>query len=107
MFLFIMFLVCSSSIFDIVMIDDESMYKFAKCLALFSRELSGRLHVGMVPRCCLPANAPYWLGRVVVHGSDSFIESYIIHPPLVGQAELVLRGKSCYALTFFSDVPYI
>jgi hypothetical protein len=102
-----MFLVCSSSIFDIVMIDDESMYKFAKCLALFSRELSGRLHVGMVPRCCLPANAPYWLGRVVVHGSDSFIESYIIHPRLVGQAELVLRGKSCYALTFFSDIPYI
>jgi hypothetical protein len=47
MFLFIMFLVCSSSIFDIVMIDDEFMYKFTKRLALFSRELSGRLHVGV------------------------------------------------------------
>jgi hypothetical protein len=88
------------------MIDDEFMYKFAKRLALFSRELSGRLHVGMVHRCFLPANAPYWLGRVVVHESDSFIESYIIHPPLVGQAELVLCGKSCYVLAFFSDVPY-
>jgi hypothetical protein len=37
MFLFIMFLVCSSSIFDIVMINNEFMYMFAKCLALFSR----------------------------------------------------------------------
>jgi hypothetical protein len=101
-----MLLVCSSSIFDIVMMDDEFMYKFAKHLALFSRELSGRLHVGVVPRCCLPENAPYWLGRVVVRESDSFVESYIIHPPLVGQAELVLHGKSCYILAFFSDVPY-
>jgi hypothetical protein len=82
MFLFIMFLVCSSSIFDIVMIDDEFMNKFAKRLALLSRELSGRLHVGVVPRCCLPANAPYWLGHVIVCGSDSFVESYIIHPPV-------------------------
>jgi len=32
MSLFIMFLVCSSSIFDIVMIDNEFMYKFAKRL---------------------------------------------------------------------------
>jgi hypothetical protein len=31
-FLFIMFLVCSSSIFDIVMIDYEFMHKFAKRL---------------------------------------------------------------------------
>jgi hypothetical protein len=106
MFLFIMFLVCSSSIFDIIMIHDEFMYKFAKHLALFSRELSGRLHVGVVPRCYLPANAPYWLGRVVVRGSDSFVESYIIHPPLVGQTELVLREKSWYVLAFFSDVSY-
>ena len=43
MSLFIMFLVCSSSIFDIVMIDNEFMYKFEKRLALDSRELSGRL----------------------------------------------------------------
>jgi hypothetical protein len=88
------------------MIDDEFMYKFAKRLALFSRELSGRLHVGVVPRCYLPANAPYWLGRVLVCGSDRFFESYIIHPMLVGQAELVLHGKSCYVMSFFNDVPY-
>jgi hypothetical protein len=106
MFLFIMFLVCSSSIFHIVMIDHEFMYKFVKRLALFSRELGGRLRVGVVPRCCLPTNEPYLLGCVVVRGSVSFIESYIIHPPLVGQTELVLHGKSCCVLAFFSDVPY-
>ena len=39
MSLIIMFLVCSSSIFDIVMIDNEFMYKFAKRLALDAREL--------------------------------------------------------------------
>jgi hypothetical protein len=44
MFLFIMFLVCSSSTFDMVMIDNEFMYKFAKRLALFARGLSGRCH---------------------------------------------------------------
>ena len=51
MSLFIMFLVCSSSIFDIVTIDNEFMYKFAKRLALDARELSGRSHVGVVLKC--------------------------------------------------------
>ena len=45
MSLFIMFLVCSSSIFDIVIIDNEFMYKYAKCLALDKWELSGRSYV--------------------------------------------------------------
>ena len=75
MSLFIMFLVCSSSIFDIVMIDNEFMYKFAKRLALSAWELSGRSHVGMVLRCYLPANLSYWLGRVVVRDDDSFVHS--------------------------------
>jgi len=80
-----MLLVCSSSIFDIVMIDNEFMYKFAKRLALDSRELSGRWHVGVVLRCYLPANVSYWPGRLVVRDSDSFVDSYIVHPSLIGQ----------------------
>jgi hypothetical protein len=80
MFLFIMFLVCSSRSFDMVMIDNEFMYMFAKRLAFFTRELSGRSHVSMVFRCDLPANTSYWSGHVVVRGSDSFIESYIVYP---------------------------
>ena len=106
MSLFIMFLVCSSSIFDIVMIDNEFMYEFAKRLALVARELGGRSHVGMVLRCYLPTNVSYWLGHVVVRDSDSFVDSYIVHATLIGQAEFVLRSKSCYVLIYFSNVPY-
>ena len=101
-----MLLVCSSSIFDIVMIDNEFMYKFAKRLALDTWELSGRSHVGGVLRCYLLANVSYWPGSVVVRDSDSFVDSYIVHPPLIGQAEFVLRSKSCDALIYFSNVPY-
>jgi len=86
MSLFIMFLVCSSVIFDIVMIDNEFMDKFAKRLALDARELSGRSHGGMVLRCYFPSNVSYWPGCVVVRDGDSFVYSYIVHPPLVGQA---------------------
>jgi hypothetical protein len=106
MFLFIMFLVCSSSIFDIVMIDNEFMYMFAKRLALFSRGLSGRLDVSMVLRCYLPANAPYWPGRAVVRGYDNFIESHIVHPLLIGQVEQYYVGSLVMFLIFLSNVPY-
>jgi len=106
MSLFIMFLVCSSSIFDIVMIDNEFMYKLAKRLALDSRDLSGRSYVGMVLRYYLPANVSYWLGCVVVRDGDNFVDSYIVHPPLIGQAEFVLWSKSCYVLIYVSSVPY-
>jgi hypothetical protein len=106
MFLFIMFLVFSSSTFDMVMIDNEFMYKFAKRLALFTRGLSGRSHVSVVLRCYLPANVSYWPGHVVVSGSDSSIESYIVHPPLIGLAETTLRMNSCYVLAFFTNIPY-
>ena len=80
MSLFIMFLVYSSSIFDIVMIDNEFMYKFAKRLALDAWELCGRSHVGVELRCYLPAIVSYWPGHVVVRDSDSFVDSYIVHP---------------------------
>jgi len=107
MLLFIMFLVYSSSKFDIVIIGDEFMYMFAKCLALFAGGLGDRCHVSMVLRCHLSATAPYWLGRVVYHGSESSVESFVFHPPLVGHVESQLHMKSCYVLAFYSNVPYI
>jgi len=76
MFLFIMFLVYSSPTFDMVMIGNEFMYKFAKRLALFMGGLGDRCHVSMVLRYRLSANTPYWLGHVVDRRSDSFIESF-------------------------------
>ena len=42
MLLFIMFLVFSSYMIDIVMIDDEFMHMFAKLLAQYLSGLSGR-----------------------------------------------------------------
>jgi len=106
MFLFIMFLIYSSSTFDIVMIDNEFMYMLAKRLALFARGLGDRCHVSMVLRCCLSAITPYWLGCMVDHGSNSSIESFVFHPPLVGQVEPQLRRKSSSVLAFYSKVPY-
>jgi hypothetical protein len=49
-FMFIMFLVCSSIIFDIVIIDNELMHMFAKRLIQYSTELSGSHYVSMVLR---------------------------------------------------------
>ena len=80
MLLFIMFLVYSSSTFDMVMIDNEFMYMFAKRLALFAGELCDTCHVSMVLRCRLSAITPYWSGCVVDRRSDSSVESFVFHP---------------------------
>ena len=48
MLLFIMFLVYSSYMLDIVMIGDEFMHMFAKCLAQDAHGLSGRHYVSLV-----------------------------------------------------------
>jgi len=62
-----MFLVYSRSTFDMVMIDNEFMYMFAKRLAFFAGELCDRCHVSMVLRCHLSAITPYWPGSVGDH----------------------------------------
>ena len=63
MLLFIMFLVCSSYMLDIVMIDDEFMHMFAKLLAQYSSELSGQHYISVVLRLRLIVDAlciPDW-----------------------------------------------
>jgi hypothetical protein len=47
-----MFLVYSSLLLDIVMIDDEYMHMFTKRLIQYSSELSGQHYVSMVLRYC-------------------------------------------------------
>ena len=79
MLLFIMFLVCSSCMLDIVMINDEFMHMFAKRLAHYAFELSGRHYVSMVLRYCLPADALCTLGHVVDRGCDTPVESFVVH----------------------------
>ena len=104
--LFIMFLVCSSYILDIVMIDYEYMHMFAKRLAQYSSELSGRHYVCMVLRYCLPMDAFYALGLVVDCGCDTPVESFVVHSPFVEQVERSCEGRQAMFLIFLSNVPY-
>jgi hypothetical protein len=88
-----MFLVCSSSIFDIVMIDYEFMHMFAKRLIQYSSGLSDSQYVSMVLRYCMPADALYMLGSVVDHGHDNNpIESFVTHTSYIELVELGCRG---------------
>ena len=88
MFLFIIFLVCSSSMLDIVMIDNEFMHKFAKRIAQYSSELCGQHYVSVVLKYYLPVDAPYVLGHVVDHESDTLIVSFVVRSPFVEQVGL-------------------
>jgi hypothetical protein len=85
MLLFIIFLVCSSYMLDIVVIDDEFMYMFAKRLAQDTRGLSGRHYVSMMLKYCLPTNAFCTLGHVIDHGCDTPVESLVVHSLFVEQ----------------------
>jgi hypothetical protein len=100
MLLFIMFLVCSSCILAIVMIDDEYMHMFAKRLAQFSRELSGRHYVSILLKYCLPTDALYTLGHVVDQGYDTLVEFFIVHSPFVEQVEPNCEGRQALFLIF-------
>ena len=95
MLLFIMFLVCSSYMLDIVMIDDEYMHMFAKRLAQYLSELSGRHYVGVMLKYCLPSDAFYTLGHVVDRGCDTSIESFVVHSLFVEQVEPAKGVKLC------------
>ena len=106
MFLFIMILVYSSCMLDIVMIDDEFMHMFAKLLAQYSSALSGRHYVSMVFRYCLLADAFYTLGHVVDHGCDTPIESFVVHSLFVEHVEHDCKGRQALFLIFLSNVPY-
>jgi hypothetical protein len=92
-FLFIMFLVCSSSIFDIVMIDYEFMHMFAKCLIQYLSGLSDSQYVSVVLRYCMPADALYMLGSVVDRGRDNNpVESFVTHTSYIELVEPGCRG---------------
>ena len=106
MFLFIMFLAYFSNILDIVMIDNEFMHMFAKRLAQYSSELSGRHYLSMVFKYCLPMDALYTLGHVVDHECDILVESFVVHSPFVEQVEPGCEGSQALLLIFLGNVPY-
>jgi hypothetical protein len=74
------FLLYSSSIFDIVMINDKSTHLFVELLVYYACMLGSRKHVSMVLRYNLLADSPYTPGRVVDRGRDRPIESFAVHP---------------------------
>jgi hypothetical protein len=95
-----MFLVCSSSILDIVMIDNEFMHLFVKHLIQYSSELSGMHYVSMGLRYCLLPNALYMSSHVVDHGSDTPVESFVVHSQYVEQVEPGCEGSLALFLMF-------
>ena len=107
MLLFIMFLVYSSYILDIVVIDDEFMHMFTKRLAQDAHGLSGRHYVSMVLRYCLPVDAFCTLGHVVDNGCDTLIESFVVHSTNVGQVGSKCEGSQALFLIFLSNIPYV
>jgi hypothetical protein len=85
MLLFIMFLVCSSLLLDIVMIDDEYMHMFVQRLIYYSSELSGRHYVSVVLRYYLSVDALYMSGHVVDRRCDTSVMSFVVHSPCIEQ----------------------
>ena len=81
------FLLCSSSIFDIVMINDKSTHLFVELLVYYARMLGSRKYVSMVLRYNLLADSPYTPGRVVDRRCDRPIESFAVHPPSIRLVE--------------------
>ena len=106
MLLFVTFLLCSSNMLDIVMIDAEYMQMFAKLLAQYSSELSGWHYVSMVLRYCLPTDAFCTLGHVVDRGCDTPVESFVVHSMFVENIEHDCEGIQALFLIFLSNVPY-
>ena len=81
------FFLYSSSIFDIVMINDKSTHLFVELLVYYTRMLGSRKYVSMVLRYNLLADSPYTPGRVVDRGRDRPIESFAVHHPSIRLVE--------------------
>jgi hypothetical protein len=73
-------LLYSSSIFDIVIINDKSTHLFVELLVFYAHMLGSRKYVSMILRYNLLIDSPYTPGRVVDHGCDRPIESFVVHP---------------------------
>jgi hypothetical protein len=80
MFLIILFIVYFDYMPSIVRMSLYSNIRSYSAHSLMSW-VSGQHRVSMKFRCCLPANAPYIPGHVVDHGSDTPIESFVVHSP--------------------------
>jgi hypothetical protein len=86
MFSIILFLVYFNYMLGIVRLElYSSIGSYSACS--LDRWVSGKYCVGVVPIPYFPVIAPYIPDRVVDHGSDSPIESFIVYLLTIGQAE--------------------
>ena len=69
--------------------------------------VSGRHCVSMVLIRCLPVDAPYIPGHVVNRECNTPIESFIVHPPNIGQVGSYDEGRHALFLIFLSNIPYV
>jgi hypothetical protein len=83
MFFFIMFLVCSSYVLDIVLFDDLHLHMFVEYLIQFTRELSSFDYVSVVLRYEIPLWMPAMCREVVDHVGDNYVESFAVHPSYI------------------------
>jgi hypothetical protein len=86
MFSIILFLVYFDYMLGIVRSNLYSSIESYSACSLISW-VSGKHCVGVVPIPYLPVIVPYNPNHVVDHGSDSPIDSSIVHLPSIGQAE--------------------
>jgi hypothetical protein len=107
MLLFIVFIVRSSYIFDIVMIDNECIHMLVERLVLIVRKLGGRLSLSMVLRWHLPVNASYWPAIMVDHDCDFTVDSSIVHTPSISIIEPYYKDCLALFLIFLANVPYV
>jgi hypothetical protein len=88
MFSIILFLVYFDYMFGIVRSELYlSIGSYSTC-SLISW-MSGKHCVGVVPIPYLPTIAPYISDRVVDRGSDNPVESFVVHLPRAGRAQLL------------------
>jgi hypothetical protein len=86
MFSIILFLVYFDYMLGIVRLElYSSIGSYSACS--LDRWVSGKYCVGVVLIPYLPTIAPYIPDRVVDRGSDSLVESFVVHLPSIGQAE--------------------
>jgi hypothetical protein len=92
------FLLYSSNIFDIVMINDKSTHLFIELLVYYAYMLGSRKYVSMVLRYNLLADSPYTPGRVVDRGRGRPIESFAVYPLSIRLVEQWFLGGPSFVL---------
>jgi hypothetical protein len=106
MFLIILFIVYFDYMPSIVRMSLYSNIRSYSTHSLTSW-VSGQHRVSIELRRCLPANAPYIPSHVVDRGSDTPIESFVVHSLNIGQVGLGCEGRLALFLIFLSNVPCV